>query len=124
MKILIIEDDNFSMEVMRDMLSIILPESQIIIAADGKKGLDLLDNESVSMVFSDINMPVMDGSEFIRIVRHERKLDLPVICTTAHAIVGDREKMLSQGFTAYISKPIDFDTLSDLVEKHWTEEEL
>ena len=118
MKILIIEDDSFSVEVMSDMLGIIVPESQILTAGNGEQALKMLDHENISMVFSDVSMPVMDGSEFIRIVRQERKLELPVICTTAHAIVGDREKMLLQGFTDYISKPVDLDALRHLVEKY------
>jgi CheY-like chemotaxis protein len=60
----------------------------------------------------DLQMPVMDGYEATRAIRTELELTrLPIIATTAHAMVEERERCLMNGMNAHISKPIDRDQL-------------
>ena len=59
------------------------------------------------VVVLDISLPVMDGTELLKKIRADMALrDLPVIALTAHAMAGDREKFLAQGFNDYVTKPI------------------
>ena len=75
-------------------------------AANGQQALDLLREQTFDCVLMDIQMPLMDGSEATRRIRHDLKLTLPVIALTAHALQGDREKFLAQGFNEYLAKPV------------------
>jgi signal transduction histidine kinase/ActR/RegA family two-component response regulator len=75
-------------------------------AANGQQALDLLREQPFDCVLMDIQMPLMDGSEATRRIRHELKLTVPVIALTAHALQGDREKFLAQGFNEYLAKPV------------------
>ncbi|NND60009.1 MAG: response regulator [Gammaproteobacteria bacterium] len=59
------------------------------------------------LVLMDISLPEMDGVEVMKHIRTHKTLDsLPIVALTAHAMVGDREKYLAEGFDFYIPKPI------------------
>ena len=61
-------------------------------------------------------MPDMDGYEAIpHIKKIEKRKEMPIFAVTAQAMVGDREKCLQAGATAYISKPINVDRLLQLL---------
>lgn len=64
------------------------------------------------LVLLDISLPEMDGTEVLRRMRQDPRLvDVPVIALTAHAMAGDRERFLADGFNDYLTKPIVDDTL-------------
>lgn len=59
------------------------------------------------LILLDISLPGMDGTEVLREVRADVDLHtIPTVALTAHAMTGDREKYLDQGFDAYVTKPI------------------
>jgi two-component system cell cycle response regulator DivK len=64
------------------------------------------------LVLLDISLPGMDGTEVLRRMRADPRLQrVPVIALTAHAMTGDREKYIELGFDSYVSKPIVDDEL-------------
>jgi CheY-like chemotaxis protein len=64
------------------------------------------------LVLLDISLPEMDGTEVLRWIREQESLrDLPVVALTAHAMAGDREKFLAEGFNDYVTKPIVDETI-------------
>lgn len=71
------------------------------------------------MVLLDISLPQMDGTEVLRWIRAQEGWGtLPVVALTAHAMQGDRERFLLEGFDAYMSKPIvDGDALVTLCQQ-------
>lgn len=72
--------------------------------------------EVADVVLMDMMMPDMDGYEAITEIRKiENRSRLPVIAVTAQAMHGDKEKCLQAGADAYISKPVDFDKLLELL---------
>jgi len=59
-------------------------------AANGEEALAILDRESVDVIISDLNMPVMDGFELVRVVREERGLQIPYLLLSARC---DQQKL-------------------------------
>jgi two-component system, cell cycle response regulator DivK len=74
------------------------------------------------LVLLDISLPGMDGTEVLRRIREDVRLEgVPVIALTAHAMSGDREKYIEMGFSDYVTKPIvDEDVLLDAIDRWLT----
>jgi PAS domain S-box-containing protein len=74
-----------------------------------------------SAVFMDHMMPGMDGVEAVRIIRNEIESGyaktIPIIALTANAVAGNREWFISQGFNAFVSKPIDIFRLDSVIRR-------
>jgi len=81
----------------------------VSIAADGKQAISAMQNAEFELVLMDIQMPEMDGFEATAEIRKCEKLTgrrTPIIALTAHALKEDRERCLSAGMDAYVTKPI------------------
>ena len=75
--------------------------------ANGPDALSGMHAARPDLVLLDISLPGMDGSEVLRVLRRDPVLaPLPVIALTAHAMAGDRDRYLAEGFDAYVAKPI------------------
>ena len=102
--ILIVDDSEF----VRSYHSYILEEAdfQVITAVDGSDGLEKLYTNSCDMVLSDINMSNMDGYEFIRRIRADKKYSaLPIIIVSTESEAKDKMKGFEAGANLYIVKP-------------------
>ena len=78
---------------------------------DGLEGLKVLAHVTPTLILLDLSMPQMDGWEMIKRVRANPKTaHVPVIALTAHAMRGDKERVLAAGFDGYIPKPFLLDT--------------
>lgn len=88
----------------------------------GKDAVDGIEEDRPDLVLLDISLPEMDGTEVLKWIRSQDELDeLPVIALTAHAMAGDREKFLAEGFDDYVTKPIvDEDVLLSAIDR-WLE---
>ena len=102
--ILIVDDSEF----VRSYHSYILQQAhfQVITAVDGSDGLEKLYTNSCDLVLTDINMANMDGYEFIRRVRADRKYSyLPIIIVSTESEGKDKTKGFEAGANLYIVKP-------------------
>jgi CheY-like chemotaxis protein len=73
----------------------------------GMQAVEGLLEDLPDLVLLDISLPGMDGTELLRWIRKQEALEgVPVVALTAHAMAGDREKYLEQGFDDYLTKPI------------------
>jgi two-component system, cell cycle response regulator DivK len=86
---------------------------------NGAAALEGLKDSPPDLVLLDISLPEMDGTEVLRRMRADETLTrIPVVALTAHAMAGDREKYLAQGFDDYVTKPImDESILLDAIER-------
>jgi two-component system, cell cycle response regulator DivK len=116
-KILIIDDDSRNIYALRLVLK--AKGFECLAAMDAATGLQLLkDQHDIGIVLMDMMMPEMDGYEATGIIRNTPGLeDLYVVAVTAQAMVGDREKCIAAGASAYVSKPIDVDVLLGLLNE-------
>ena len=102
-KILVVEDNEMNRYVVQ--LSLQDLKCTIKEADNGEQAIELLKNESFDLIFMDIQMPVMDGIEATRIIRHELKLTIPIIALTANAFKHNVENYIQAGMNDYIVKP-------------------
>ncbi len=115
-KILLIEDH----EEIWDFLSRRLTRRGhvVVVAVDGREGVDKAVREMPDVVLLDMNLPVMDGWTAARVLRATPDTArIPIIALTAHAMSGDREKALAAGCDDYCPKPIDFAALLAAIER-------
>jgi CheY-like chemotaxis protein len=105
-RILVIEDNPTNLYLMNYLLQSF--GYAVLTASDGREGLETAGRELPDMIICDIQMPVMDGYEFVRLIRDNPRLThIPIVAITAFAMVDDRQKVLASGFDNYLSKPID-----------------
>jgi CheY-like chemotaxis protein len=114
-RLLVVEDN----EENRDALSRRLQRRgfEVLIAVDGKSGVETAKTEKPDLILMDMNMPELDGWEATRQIKAEETTrDLPVIGLTAHAMPGDRERAIEAGCADYHTKPVDFPKLLAQIE--------
>jgi CheY-like chemotaxis protein len=104
-KILIVEDDEFS----RDLLTQLLEDDyEILPAADGATCIEMAKRERPDLILMDLSLPVIDGWEATRRIKMNASLkSIPIIAITAHTMPQDEEKTRDAGCDDYITKPID-----------------
>lgn len=114
-KILLVEDN----EMNRDMLSRRLERKgyQVIIAVDGGEGVEKSQTENPDLILMDMSLPVLDGWEATRVIKAApATATVPIIGLTAHAMAGDREKVMEAGCDDYDTKPVDLARLLSKIE--------
>jgi len=90
----------------------------VLLANDGKAGVETAIAEKPDLVLMDMNMPQVDGWEATRQIKAQPELSsVPVIALTAHAMTGDRERALEAGCADYHTKPIEFPKLLAQIEE-------
>ena len=114
-KILIVEDN----EMNRDMLSRRLARRgyQIAMAVDGEEGIAAAKRENPDLILMDMSLPVVDGWEATRRLKADAGTrTIPVIGLTAHAMAGDRDKVIAAGCDDYDTKPVELPRLLQKIE--------
>lgn len=87
-------------------------------AGNGQEALDLLKEEWVDVVLTDINMPVMDGEQFVRLLEEDDSLrSIPVLVVSTDRTEARAQEMLNLGARGYVRKPFQPETLREEVEK-------
>lgn len=103
-KILVVEDNT---ELSKLFCRVLTREGYTPLEAqDGMEALDILDNEYVDLIITDIMMPRMDGIELVRELRDAR-YTLPVLMITAKDTFADKQQSFNAGVDDYMVKPVD-----------------
>ena len=113
-KILYVEDEPDLRERIRIVLEMYF--MHVIVAANGKEGLELCERHLPDIVVSDIKMPVMDGLELTKRIRKIAP-ETPVILTTAFTETGYLLKAIELGVAAYVRKPLDCRLLVETITR-------
>jgi two-component system chemotaxis response regulator CheY len=87
-------------------------------ADDGVDGLKKLSEQKFDILITDINMPVMDGLKLVSLVRKdETHKDIPIVIITTEGAAEDRQRAMTLGANAYITKPIQAPQVINCVKK-------
>jgi two-component system, cell cycle response regulator DivK len=114
-KILIVEDN----EDYRELAVKVLRNKgfETVTAVDGEEAIEKAVSEKPDLILLDISLPKLDGYEVAKRLKNmEEFKDIPIVAFTAHAMKGDREKVIAAGFEGYISKPINIREFPDQVK--------
>jgi two-component system chemotaxis response regulator CheY len=114
-KVLVIDDS----KLIHKMFTVLLPKSELVHAMDGREALQrLAEHPDVQLIFLDINMPNMNGLEFLGQVKADAALShIPVIIVSTEGKEQDTIRGLQAGAAAYVKKPFRNDTILDLVRR-------
>lgn len=113
-KILIVEDVDFNLDLMVQLLE---DKFELLTAMDGAEGISAAKQHQPDLILMDMSLPGVDGWEATRqIVADPVLAQTPIIALTAHAMTGDEAKALACGCSAYLAKPVDQDLLFEKID--------
>ena len=105
-QVLVIEDNDRNMKLVRDVLQAI--GYRTLESASAEEGIELAVANRPGLVLMDVQLPGLDGVAALKRLRGDaRTRSLPVLALTAQAMHGDRERFLEAGFDGYLAKPVD-----------------
>jgi two-component system cell cycle response regulator DivK len=113
-KVLIVEDN----EDNRELVVKVLKNKGFITAeaVDGEDAIEKAVSEKPDLILLDISIPKLDGYEVAkRLKSMEECREIPIVAFTAHAMKGDREKVIVAGFEGYITKPVNIRELPNQI---------
>ncbi|NTV89295.1 MAG: PAS domain S-box protein [Clostridiales bacterium] len=116
--ILLVEDDPVNQLVVKQICK--KQEWNVTVATTGNEAISAYEENAFDLILMDIQMPEMSGDICTGLIREkeaETGRHVPIIATTAYAMSGDRAKYLSMGMDDYLSKPISFQKLIEMVGK-------
>lgn len=119
MTVLIVDDSKVMRLKLKGIITGVgVPASSIREAGHGKEALAVIDAEPVDVVFSDINMPEMDGREFLAALSKRPLARMPyrVVCTT-ETPQALKDELNSYGVDMYIEKPFDAEVVKTFLRK-------
>ncbi|MBA7648762.1 Polar-differentiation response regulator DivK [subsurface metagenome] len=113
-KILIVEDNSLNMRLIE--MTLRSKGYRLLTATDGEEALDMATRKKPDLIIMDIYLPKVSGLEVIKRLRQMPAFNhVPIIAVTAHAMKGDKEKIIEAGCDAYLPKPINTRQLPEVV---------
>ena len=118
-KVLIVEDNRVNQVVAKGMLEKLGIEVEL--AENGALAIAMMRNTAYDLILMDCQMPVMDGFEAVKHIRsHDSFVKdsfVPVVAMTANAMAEDQKHCLDSGMDDYLSKPLSFERLHQVLTK-------
>jgi len=116
MKILVVDDDPTT----RKVLSLYLKAKgyEVVTAENGLDAQEKLGTNTVNLIMSDINMPFMDGIEFVKNVRANPEwAQIPVLMVSTESDSEEKQKAASAGANGYLVKPVTAEMVTNTIKK-------
>ncbi|HVK60318.1 MAG TPA: PAS domain S-box protein [Bdellovibrionales bacterium] len=114
-RVLVVDDSPDNRALVKAFLGKIGVEADV--AADGSDAVTKAMSEHYDIVFMDLQMPIMDGFKAVKILR-DKGYRRPIVALTAHAMKGDRERVMESGFDNYLAKPVTKQSLADCLANY------
>ncbi|KTF19524.1 two-component sensor histidine kinase BarA [Pseudoalteromonas sp. 10-33] len=117
LKVLVVDDNDANLKLICTLLD---EQVELIDTAhNGSQAYSLSKSHKYDVIFMDIQMPIMDGITACKLIQESSlNEDTPIIAVTAHALHSEKEQLLKDGFKGYLTKPIDEDTLKQIISDH------
>lgn len=118
--VLVVEDNPVNRFLARTILQKIMPKAKIVEAHDGSQAVECFAQEPFDIIFMDIQMPIMSGFDATKKIREmeDGNTNIPIVALTARSIKGEKERCLEQGMNDYVTKPVVYETLKDVLSNH------
>ena len=111
--VLVVDDDPDILQTLGLCLS--SEGYRVLMAANGKEALDILERERPSVILLDLMMPVMDGWQFVAEMDHRGRRDVPLLILSAdRSVQGHAQQLRASG---HLAKPFDLDELLGKVQQ-------
>ncbi|MBR0092768.1 MAG: response regulator, partial [Lachnospiraceae bacterium] len=123
--VLVVDDTELNLVVIEGLLK--TTEVRLDTASGGEEALVLCKKTAYDLILLDQRMPHMNGTETLQHIRTQedgRNRETPVICLTADAVQGARERYLAEGFSGYLSKPVEGSALEAALTEHLPAEKI
>jgi PAS domain S-box-containing protein len=112
-KILVAEDNPINQTLILSQLDSLGYKADLV--SNGNEALSMLNREHYDLLFTDCNMPEMDGYELARAIRDNGNMELSIYAITADAFPEKESQCLAAGMNARITKPVSLDTLNQVI---------
>jgi CheY-like chemotaxis protein len=113
-KVLVAEDDADTRLMMKTLLA--MKGYRVVEASDGQETMDVARAELPDIILMDLQLPRLNGFAVARSVRQDERLsNTPIVIVTGHDPAKHLNLALAAGCNAYVQKPIDFDSLGELI---------
>jgi len=123
-KILIVDDSSTARSIVKRALEISgIDLGNVGEATDGKNALEILKETKYDLVFTDLNMPVMDGEQLLKRIKSSPKLnEIPVVVVSSMTNKSRENKLLQEHAEKIFSKPISLPELQEFFETYFVDE--
>lgn len=119
-KILLVEDNEINREIAEELIGI--TGAEVVSAENGEEAVKIIENSQIdeySLVFMDIQMPIMDGYTAVKLIRNMQREDikrLPIVAMSANTFNSDIQRSIEAGMNQHLSKPIDLKKLAEVLK--------
>ena len=114
--VLLVEDTEDNRFMMRRLLE--MAGYRVVEAMNGEEAVKLAKTESPHLILMDLSLPVIDGLAATRLIRKLPHCEsTPIIAVSAHDTSDFQSEAIEAGCNSYVTKPIDFNDLEDLIAK-------
>ena len=118
-RVLVVDDSQATREFIGGSVEDFVPDSEVDYASSGLEALKLIPGGDYALIFTDINMPDINGLELIRFIRANPLFkDVPVIVISTEATAADRDRAMQLGGTDYLTKPVTTDQVAASCRKY------
>lgn len=122
--VLIADDSHMNARLFTKIIMNIAPGASVTCARNGREAFESFKNSRPDIIFMDIQMPEVDGYQAIKMIREAERAGAGdrrtvIVALTASAVKGEQEKCGEAGADGFLSKPLDFNLLKDMIEKFY-----
>ena len=125
--IMLVEDDEVDTMTVKRALRDLKVENELVVASNGEKGVEYLENEENELpcfILLDLNMPRMNGIEFLKVIKaNDRLKAIPIIVLTTSNEERDKIDSFKLSVAGYMIKPVDYKQFVEVIKEiqvYWT----